>query len=135
MLKKNITLLLSVFAFSNLAIASTVTEAERTAIENRIKPVGGVTTQNTPSQETTQVEKTPRDGKAVYSMYCTACHATGISNAPITHDKNSWASHLEKGQQALLNNAKNGINTMPPMGSCMDCSDEELQAAIDYMIK
>ena len=36
----------------------------------------------------------------------------------------------------LMSNTVNGFanNTMPPMGTCMDCSDAELQAAIDHLI-
>ena len=30
--------------------------------------------------------------------------------------------------------AKKGINAMPPMGTCMDCSDAELTAAIQHMV-
>jgi len=28
----------------------------------------------------------------------------------------------------------NGFNVMPPKGTCMACSEAELQAAIDYLI-
>ena len=35
---------------------------------------------------------------------------------------------------SLLRNAKQGINNMPPMGTCLDCTDAELQAAIRKML-
>ncbi len=31
-------------------------------------------------------------------------------------------------------NATNGLNAMPPMGLCMDCSNDELMAAIDHIV-
>ncbi len=34
----------------------------------------------------------------------------------------------------LLSNALNGFNAMPPRGTCADCSEEEIQAAINYML-
>jgi cytochrome c5 len=34
----------------------------------------------------------------------------------------------------LQANAINGLNAMPPKGLCMACSDEELRAAIEYMV-
>jgi cytochrome c5 len=30
-------------------------------------------------------------------------------------------------------NAINGINAMPPRGTCADCSDDEIKAAIEHM--
>ena len=40
---------------------------------------------------------------------------------------------LAKGMDATLQNAINGINAMPPKGTCANCSDDELMAAIKYM--
>jgi len=33
----------------------------------------------------------------------------------------------------LLKHAIEGIRSMPPRGTCADCSDEEIAAAIKYM--
>jgi cytochrome c5 len=33
-----------------------------------------------------------------------------------------------------LTNATNGIRAMPPMGTCMDCTEDQLKAAIQYMV-
>jgi cytochrome c5 len=38
------------------------------------------------------------------------------------------------GIDALVASAKKGKNAMPPMGTCMDCSDAELKAAIEFML-
>ncbi len=42
---------------------------------------------------------------------------------------------LERGFDALFENAKQGLNAMPPMGVCMDCTDAELKAAIQEMLR
>ena len=74
-----------------------------------------------------------RSGEAVYAAHCHVCHATGLNDAPKLADAAAWATRLEKGAEALLRVTKEGLNTMPPMGTCMNCTDAELQAAIDYM--
>ena len=76
----------------------------------------------------------PRSGEDVYNQSCFACHATGASGAPILGDAESWAPRIEKGMEALMASTLNGLGMMPPKGTCMACSDEELQAATEYMI-
>ncbi|MFP3459052.1 c-type cytochrome, partial [Psychrobacter sp. SIMBA_152] len=44
-----------------------------------------------------------------------------------------WAPRIAKGKDTLLDHAINGFNAMPPRGTCMDCSDDEISAAIDFM--
>jgi cytochrome c5 len=34
----------------------------------------------------------------------------------------------------LMQHTLNGFNAMPPKGTCMACSDEDLKAAVEYMI-
>ena len=41
---------------------------------------------------------------------------------------------MEKGMDAVMANVINGINAMPARGLCMDCTDNELRAIVDYMI-
>ncbi|MBV1790319.1 c-type cytochrome [Marinobacterium sp. D7] len=73
------------------------------------------------------------DGEAIYNSACVACHGTGIG--PMVHMKGAWQARLEAkgGVDGLLESAKQGLNAMPPMGGCNDCSDEQLRAAITYM--
>lgn len=74
------------------------------------------------------------DGQKTYETYCVACHAAGVAGAPKLGDREAWAPRIAKGNDALLNSAKNGLNAMPPRGTCMACSDEDLGAAIAYMV-
>lgn len=75
-----------------------------------------------------------RDGATVYNTKCMACHMTGAAGAPIVGKADQWAPRIEKGIDGLLATAKSGINAMPPMGTCMDCTDGELKAAIQHMM-
>ena len=48
--------------------------------------------------------------------------------------RSDWTPRLAHGPDAILRNVKQGLGTMPPMGTCTDCSDEELRAAIEQML-
>lgn len=76
------------------------------------------------------------DGKAVYSKACIACHASGAANAPRLGDKAAWAPRIAQGMEALYNVAKNGKpgTAMLAKGTCAACTDDDLKAAVDYMV-
>ena len=76
----------------------------------------------------------PRSGQAVYDSSCFICHAAGVGGAPIFQNVEEWAPRLAKGLDALWDTTLNGLNAMPARGTCMDCSDDELRAAMDYML-
>ena len=75
------------------------------------------------------------DGQKIYQASCQSCHAAGVAGAPKLGDKEAWAPRIAKGKDALLMSVTNGLNVMPPKGTCMSCSDEELSAAVDYMVE
>jgi cytochrome c5 len=75
-----------------------------------------------------------RSGEEVYNSACMACHASGVAGAPKVGDTAAWQARAEKGMDTLLHNAVNGLNAMPPKGTCANCSDDELKAAIEYML-
>lgn len=74
-----------------------------------------------------------REAQDLYNKSCIACHASGAAGAPKTADTAAWAPRLAKGIDAVLVNTKNGLNAMPPKGMCMDCTDDEFKAIIQYM--
>jgi cytochrome c5 len=74
------------------------------------------------------------DGKAVYDKICVSCHAAGIANAPKLGDQDAWAPRIAKGEEALFQSVRNGLNAMPAKGACPSCSDAELRAAVAYMV-
>ncbi len=76
-----------------------------------------------------------RSGQEIYDSFCFACHATGVSEAPILGDGPAWANRLEKGMDELWQTTLAGINLMPERGSCVNCTDEELRGALDYMLE
>ena len=70
----------------------------------------------------------------IYSTYCQACHAAGVAGAPKLGDTEAWAPRIEKGMDTLVDHVVNGFNAMPPKGTCMSCSEEDLKATVDYMV-
>lgn len=102
---------------------------------DRIKPVGQVrvTTVNAPT--TSRGGSNLAQGKAIYNKHCTICHSAGVAGAPKLGDAGAWQPRVAQGKATLYKHAKNGLNAMPPKGMCMDCSDEALKAAVDYMLK
>lgn len=77
-------------------------------------------------------------GKATYDKVCFACHAQGIAGAPKYGDMAAWEARLEKGADALHHNAIAGFTgsagMMPPKGGNPALSDDEVKAAVDYML-
>jgi cytochrome c5 len=77
----------------------------------------------------------PLSGQQVYDQFCFACHATGVGGAPLFGDAAAWEPRVAKGLDELMASTLNGVNAMPAKGTCMNCSDDELNAAVDYMIE
>lgn len=77
-----------------------------------------------------------RSGDEIVGKYCNACHGTGLLGAPKVGDTADWKKRADAaggGVDGLLKYAISGLNAMPPKGTCADCSDDELKAAIVQM--
>lgn len=75
----------------------------------------------------------PRSGADIYRDFCAVCHSGGWQGAPIANEASAWSDRTHD-PDTMFNNVKQGLNGMPPMGTCMDCSDEELKRAIAEML-
>ncbi len=73
-------------------------------------------------------------GKKLYETSCFACHSTGVAGAPKFGDKASWAPYIATGMDTMLKVAISGKGAMPPRGTAMNASDDDLRAAIEYMV-
>lgn len=74
------------------------------------------------------------DGKAIYDKVCMACHATGVAGAPKTGDKTGWAPRIKLGMDALYAASIKGKGAMPPKGGGADLTDDQVKAAVDYLV-
>ena len=79
-------------------------------------------------------ERTLRDGKTVYDAACAVCHQNGLAGAPTFGDKSAWGLRVNKSLDELTYSVKNGLRGMPAMGLCMNCSEQELEMAVSYIL-
>jgi cytochrome c5 len=73
-------------------------------------------------------------GKKTFDTVCTARHGTGVAGAPKFGDKAAWAPRIATGKNTLYNAALHGLRAMPPKGGNPSLSDEQVKAAVDYMV-
>ena len=116
------------------AFAATANEE---AIAERLKPVGTVCLVGDPCADEVAggggAASGPRSGADIVGKFCSACHGSGVLGAPKAGDTAAWSARHGGDLDELLKNAIAGLNAMPPKGTCADCSDEELMAAIKEM--
>ncbi|MBW8189924.1 c-type cytochrome [Neiella marina] len=124
------TWLLAALSLSVSAAAIAATDKEAQIVE-RIKPVGDVYLAGDEPVNTAPAG--PRSGDQVYNAVCIACHSGAIPGAPVKGNADEWAPRLEKGLDALVSSAMNGLNAMPPQSAM--ASEEEIRAAIEFMSK
>lgn len=98
--------------------------------ELRILPVARIEFQKAAAKS----DGKPRSGQAVYDTICKACHEAGVAGAPKTGDKAAWAPRIATGAAALLKSATSGKNAMPPRGGAADLTDDELKAAVEFLV-
>lgn len=73
-------------------------------------------------------------GEKVYSATCLACHSAGVMGAPKFGDKAAWGPRIAQGKETVYGNAINGVRMMPPRGGNPGLKDDEVKAAVDYMM-
>jgi cytochrome c5 len=109
------------------------------AIAERLKPVGEVCVMGEECKGVGAVAAVAggaaRTADDIIAKHCAACHTPGILGAPKIGDTPAWKARADKegGVDAILKTAIAGINAMPPKGTCADCTDDELRAAIVKM--
>jgi len=78
------------------------------------------------------------DGEAVYKKTCKMCHARGMAGAPKLGDAAEWKKRTAQGMDTLYTHAIKGFKgkgMMPPKGGNPKLSDDEVKAAVDYMLE
>ena len=111
-------------------------------IAQRTQPVGTLNVgAMEPSVEPTtpvQVASSGDVGKSVYDKACFICHTTGVTGAPKPGDADNWAPRITKGLDTLYSNAIKGFQgetgIMPPKGGNLLLSNEDVMAAVDYLV-
>ena len=78
-------------------------------------------------------------GQSVYNRTCALCHAAGVAGAPKPGDKADWEPRIAQGVDVMYKHAIEGFTgskgMMPPRGGASNLSDEEVKAAVDFMVE
>ena len=129
--------------------ASFAADNSREAIAERLKPVGelclkgeacaGDASAASPQQADTADGRQSNtssaiDGEKVYGGICMACHTAGAAGAPRLGEAADWEARLSKGTETLYTHAIEGFNAMPAKGGNPALSDDEVKAAVDYLL-
>jgi cytochrome c5 len=115
---------------SNLVMADDAAD-----LKSRLEPVGKTCLSGDDcAAAPVAVASGPKSGKEVYDSFCTTCHAVGVMSAPKLGNAGDWGPRAAKGKDTLYGHALNGFNSMPAKGMCSACSEDEIKAAVDYMV-
>jgi cytochrome c5 len=71
---------------------------------------------------------------------CISCHSAPIPGVPQIGDKEAWAPRIAQGMETLYEHSIEGFHggggmMMPPRGGDPSLSDEEVKAAVDYIVE
>ncbi len=120
-----------------VAVAERVPPGTNDEISNRLAPFGELCRTGDPCAQAASSQAStsgPMSGQQVFDKFCSACHATGVAGAPKAGDASAWKPRIAKGMDTLWQHVENGFNAMPPKGTCVSCSDEELHNALNYLV-
>jgi cytochrome c5 len=96
---------------------------------------GNSTTAST--SEPQAVDENP--GKNVFDGLCFSCHKSGLPNIPQLGKAEDWVNRITKGKELIYEHAIKGFTgdtgmAMPAKGGNATLTDEEIRAAVDYML-
>lgn len=114
---------------------------DKDAIAERLAPVGEVclASQDCGSASAPAASSSDdgggADGEGIYGQVCSVCHDSGVAGAPVRGDEDQWAARTDQGFDTLLDHAINGLNAMPARGGNPSLSDDDMHAAVAYMVE
>lgn len=135
-MRLKIAVLLTFFSF--FLYASDDTELKK--IQQRILPVGQVHVQDQNEISIqiavgSKVTTKTKSGQVIYEQHCIVCHRDGLAGAPKLQDEKDWKLRLAgRTLKDLVTSSIKGLNAMPAKGTCIECSADDLKAAIQYML-
>lgn len=78
-------------------------------------------------------------GRSIWLGTCENCHGIGVGGAPVPTEPPAWDARLQKPRETLYAHALEGFfgprgTMMPPRGGNEALTDDEVRAAVDYMV-
>lgn len=107
------------------------------AITKRLQPMAQVNVEGADAAASQQATAIVGVGgpKDIYERNCKMCHQTGLAGAPKLGNKADWAPRISLGLDALAKSAWTGIRAMPPKGNCLQCTEADIKATVEFMIE
>lgn len=125
----------------NKLVANIQGDADRSAIEESIKPVAAVNTDPNAVIEAAPVAVAAAfdgslDGEMIYNNACSACHASGAGGAPQLVTA-VWEPRVAQGMETLIKHAIEGFTgdagMMPARGGNSALTDEQIKVTVEFM--
>ncbi|QQU07012.1 cytochrome c5 family protein [Moraxella osloensis] len=102
-----------------------------------VPPTAASAAATTTTTTATATQVSADAGEKLFGSVCATCHTAGLMGAPKLSDKAAWAPRIAQGKDTLYKNAIVGYQgkagVMPAKGGSQ-ASDEEVKAAVDYMV-
>jgi cytochrome c5 len=93
----------------------------------------------TPTESAAPAAPVNTAGQSTYNRACAMCHASGAAGAPIPGNKDDWGPRIEQGMDILYTHSLEGFTgqkgMMPAKGGNPSLSDDEVKAAVDFMVE
>lgn len=71
----------------------------------------------------------------IYNRSCISCHSVDGAGAPLTGHSIEWNRRMKlRGEDGLMASTVNGLEGMPAMGMCADCSEDDFKILISFMM-
>ena len=91
------------------------------------------------SLEIKNTSEIKNNGEKIFNKSCATCHLYGTVGSIIINDKKKWENIINKRTvDEIYNNVLNGYvgknGIMPSRGGCINCSDNDLIDAVNYII-
>lgn len=109
-------------------------EMSEAAITARLTDKANATPTNQEAPQPTEPVAAVGPGEGLYNSVCQACHVAGVAGAPKTGDAAAWEPRISNGRDYLYNSVINGKNMMPARGGATNASDDDIKAAVDFML-
>ncbi len=103
-----------------------------------VTPVEHLKGDSAPTAAVAAVTLDDAAGQRVYEQACKTCHGPGLAGAPVVGDTAAWAARRDKGLEVLVRHAVEGFQGeagyMPAKGGQVQLGDDEVAAAVSYML-
>lgn len=103
------------------------------------QPAAAKPVETTQPQASAGAAATVDKGEEVFRKACVLCHKNGEGGAPRLGNKEDWTPRIAQGVATLHDHSISGFTgqkgVMPPKGGNVSLADEDVKAAVDYMLK